>query len=202
MVTGLQGRIEVLTGPMFSGKTAYLILRIAQAQAVGQHVQIFKPTIDHRAGSGEVHSQLGLTASATAVSSVAELLAQLKPETLVVGIDEAQFFEQALSPTCALLADRGLRIIIAGLDMDFRGEPFGAMPELMARAEEITKLTARCTTCSEPASLTQRLVNGLPAAYDDPTIIVGSVELYEARCRGHHTIQRPRAELVTPNSSS
>jgi thymidine kinase len=124
------------------------------------------------------------------VASSGDILKELKPETTVVGIDEAQFYDPGIVEVVRLLAEKGLRVILTGLDMDFRGEPFGCMPELMARAERVDKLQAICMVCGEPASRTQRLVDGKPARFDDPVVVVGAQEIYEARCRKHHEVPR------------
>jgi thymidine kinase len=114
----------------------------------------------------------------------------MEPDTTVIGIDEAQFFDDGILEVTRQLADRGIRVLVAGLDQDFRGEPFGPMPALMSKAEQVDKLRAICMVCGEPASRTQRLVNGRPARYDDPVVIVGASEMYEARCRQHHEVPR------------
>jgi thymidine kinase len=114
----------------------------------------------------------------------------------VVAIDEVQFFDWEIAPVCGLLADRGKRVLVAGLDTDFRGEPFGPMPLLMAQAEQVDKLSAICVVCGAPASRTQRLINGQPANYDDPVILVGATELYEARCRHCHDVPGHESEVA------
>jgi thymidine kinase len=190
------GRIEVLVGPMFSGKTAQLILKVTQAQAIGLKVQVFKPKLDTRGLSHEVRSCAGLHIEARPVGDATDILKLLEPNTNVVALDEAQFFELAVVNVCRALADRGKRVIVAGLDMDFRGEPFGPMPQLLAMAEVVHKLTALCTVCGEPASFTQRLVNGKPARYSDPIVLVGDRGLYEPRCRLHHRVPEKEALAV------
>ncbi len=187
------GWIEVVCGSMFSGKTEELIRRVRRARIAQQMVQVFKPTLDNRVHGQKVASHNGLHWEAVPVSSAREILNQLESETTVVAVDEAQFFDWEISDVCNELAERGLRVILAGLDMDFRGEPFGPMPLLMAEAEEVTKLQAICVVCGAPASRTQRLINGEPAAYDDPIILVGGSESYEARCRYCHQIPGKRA---------
>src|SRR5690606_17533709 len=143
-----------------------------------------------RYGIQFVTSHNGQNIECQALPNARAILDCLEPETTVIAIDEAQFFDPAIIDVANELANRGIRVIIAGLDTDFRGEPFGAMPELMCRAEEVTKLHAICVVCGEPASRTQRLVNGQPARYDDPIILVGATEVYEARCRLHHVVPR------------
>jgi thymidine kinase len=185
------GWIEVICGSMFSGKTEELIRRVRRAQIARQQVQVFKPAIDVRYSRGEVASHDGLRVEAQPVESSEQVRAQIAPATTVVALDEAQFFDDGVVALCEALANSGRRVIVAGLDMDFRGEPFGPMPALLARAERVDKLQAICVVCGEPASRTQRLVNGRPAAYDDPVILVGASEVYEARCRGCHQVRPP-----------
>jgi len=182
------GTIEVITGSMFSGKTDELIRRLRRATIARQKVQVFKPAIDNRYTVEKVTSHAGSDFAALPIQSAADIPARLHPDTTVVAIDEAQFFDAEVVRITQEMADRGIRVIVAGLDTDFRGEPFGPMPVLMAKAEVVDKLHAICMVCGEPASRTQRLVNGRPAHYDDPVVIVGASELYEARCREHHEV--------------
>ncbi len=182
------GWLEVICGSMFSGKTEEMIRRVRRARIAKQTVQVFKPAIDTRYAIEEVKSHNGLGVEAIPASSTAELLAKLKPETEVIGIDEIQFFDAPIVQAVQDLANRGVRVIAAGLDMDFRGEPFGCMPQLMSSAEHVDKLHAICVVCGAEASRTQRLIDGRPAAYDDPIILVGGSESYEARCRHCHVV--------------
>ncbi len=175
---------------MFSGKTDELIRRLRRATIARQKVQVFKPAIDNRYQEEKVTSHAGTEYDAIPIERAPDLLVHLDAETTVVAIDEAQFFEHDIANIIQVLANRGVRVIVAGLDADFRGEPFGPVPTLMAQAERIDKLQAICMVCGEPASRTQRLVNGQPAHYHDPIIIVGAAELYEARCRAHHQVPR------------
>lgn len=184
------GWIEVVCGCMFSGKSEELIRRVKRAEIARQKVQVFKPVIDTRYGLGQVSSHSGARVNAVPALNAKEVEEQLDPEANIIGIDEVQFFDPAIVQTIEALAAQGRRVICAGLDMDFRGEPFGPMPELMARAEEVTKLSAICVECGAPATRTQRLINGKPAAYDDPIILVGASEAYEARCRACHSVPR------------
>jgi len=184
------GWIELICGSMFSGKTEELIRRVRRAKIARQMVQVFKPAMDTRYTMEAVTSHNGLGVDAVPVQSAAEIEKQIRPETTVVAIDEVQFFGWEVTDLCQRLADRGVRVIAAGLDMDFRGEPFGPMPVLMAQAESVEKLQAICVVCGNPASRTQRLINGQPAAYDDPVILVGGSESYEARCRKCHQVPR------------
>ncbi|MEP7137287.1 MAG: thymidine kinase [Chloroflexota bacterium] len=184
------GSIEVVCGSMFSGKTDELIRRLIRATIAKQKVQVFKPAIDIRYAVEKVTSHAGANYEATPVSNAAEIREKLDKDTTVVGIDEAQFFDVEIVEIAQELAARKVRVIVAGLDMDFRGEPFGPMPLILAEAERVDKLHAICMVCGDDASRTQRLVNGQPARYDDPVVIVGASELYEARCRAHHEVPR------------
>lgn len=185
-----KGSIEVITGSMFCGKTDELIRRLRRATIARQKVQVFKPIIDNRYAVEKVTSHAGSEFAAIPIQAAAEILAQLEDDTTVVAIDEAQFFDEEILAITQQLADSGLRVIVAGLDTDFRGEPFGPMPVLMAQAERVNKLHAICMVCGEPAARTQRLVDGRPARYDEPIVLVGAAELYEARCREHHQVPR------------
>jgi thymidine kinase len=183
------GWIEVVCGSMFCGKTEELIRRVRRAQIARQKIQVFKPAIDTRYAQRDVTSHNGMQIEAVPVENIAELRSLIDADTTVVALDEAQFFEGNVISLCEELASQGKRVIVAGLDMDFRGEPFGPMPTLMARAERVDKLQAICVVCGEAASRTQRLINGQPAAYDDPVILVGASEVYEARCRRCHKVR-------------
>lgn len=182
------GWIELICGSMFSGKTEELIRRVKRAQIARQKIQVFKPQLDNRYGAETVSSHNGLELDAVPVASAQELLAQVDPDTTVVAIDEVQFFDWQIAEVAQKLANTGKRVIMAGLDMDFRGEPFGPLPLLMAQAEKVDKLNAICVICGAPASRTQRLIDGQPASYDDPVILVGASEVYEARCRTCHQV--------------
>jgi thymidine kinase len=184
------GWVEIICGSMFSGKTEELIRRVRRARIAKQKVQVFKPAMDNRYHSEQVSSHDGLQWEAVPVGNAREILERLEPDTTIVAVDEVQFFDWEISDVCNELAGSGLRVILAGLDMDFRGEPFGPMPLLMAEAEEVTKLQAICVTCGAPASRTQRLIDRQPAAYDEPVILVGGSESYEARCRHCHQVPR------------
>ncbi|MEF2277760.1 thymidine kinase [Deinococcus sp. YIM 134068] len=195
------GHLEVIVGPMFSGKSEELIRRLNRAVIARQRVAVFKPALDNRYHASQVASHAGRTIEAVAVQGVAAIGAHLAGEgTLlsapghllpeVVGIDEAQFFGPDLGPLALGLAEAGVRVILAGLDLDFRAEPFGCVPDLLARAESVEKLTAICTVCGAPATRSQRLIGGQPARYDDPVVLVGAQETYEARCRVHHIVRR------------
>jgi thymidine kinase len=183
-----QGRIEVICGSMFSGKSEELLRRVRRAELARQRVQVFKPSLDNRYGLASVNSHDGRKAEAIAVDSPATILEHLTEGTTVVAIDEAQFFDMSLVIICRQLADRGVRVITAGLDLDFRGEPFGPIPTLMAQAEQVDKLHAICVRCGNEASRSQRLINGQPANYHDSVILIGATEAYEARCRQCHEV--------------
>lgn len=183
------GCVELICGSMFSGKTEELLRRIRRAEIARKKVQIFKPAIDNRYGIVRVASHNGVAREdAIVVSCAQEILDRLAPDTEVVAVDEVQFFDDAISHVCDLLAGRGLRVLAAGLDQDFRGEPFGPIATLMSLAEYVDKLQAICVVCGAPASRTQRLIDGKPARYDDPVILVGGSESYEARCRACHEV--------------
>ena len=186
------GSVEVITGSMFCGKTDEMIRRLRRAEIAKQKVQVFKPNLDIRYAVEHIASHNGMNVEAVSVESASDILGQVQPDTDVVAVDEAQFFGEEIAAVCKTLAGRGVRVIVAGLDMDFRGEPFGPIPRLMAQAEKVDKLRAICVVCGRQASHTQRLINGQPAAYDDPVILVGAQEVYEARCR--HCHQTPQGK--------
>ncbi|MBE2222308.1 MAG: thymidine kinase [Anaerolineae bacterium] len=192
MTNHTQGRIELICGSMFSGKTEELIRLLRRAVIAKQQVQVFKPAIDDRFHAENVTSHVGRAFEAKPVASSAEIPSLISPDTTVVAIDEVQFFDSAVVAICEQLAEQGKRVICAGLDMDFRGVPFGPMPDLLARSEQVTKLHAICVICGREASRTQRLVEGEPVAYDDPVVMVGASETYEARCRQCHVVLPPR----------
>jgi thymidine kinase len=183
------GWIELICGSMFSGKTEELLRRIRRAEIARKKVQVFKPLIDHRYGVERVASHSGSAREhVTVVRSAEEILPQVEQDTEVVAIDEVQFFDWAIADVCTKLADQGKWVLAAGLDQDFRGEPFGPMPLLLALAERVDKLSAICVCCGASATRTQRLIDGQPARYDDPVIFVGGSESYEARCRTCHQV--------------
>ncbi len=198
-----RGWIELICGGMFAGKSEELLRRIRRAEIARQPVQVFKPAIDDRYGVDVIASHNGVRREAFIVREPREVLEFLRPETRVVAIDEAQFFDPAIADVCSELADHGLRVIVAGLDLDFRGEPFGPVPHLLAQAERVDKLNAICQVCGAPACRTQRLINGQPANYDDPVVLIGADEVYEARCRHCHQVpgKKQRMEKSTDDSS-
>ncbi|MCT4507710.1 MAG: thymidine kinase [Tepidibacter sp.] len=182
------GYIEVVIGPMYSGKSEELIRILKRSKIAKQNVVAFKPAIDNRYSDEEVVSHSGSSITAIPIKNAKEIYNYIDADTHVIGIDEVQFFEDEVVDIALDLADKGIRVITAGLDMDFRGEPFGPTPRLLAVAEFVEKLQAVCMVCGNPAHRTQRLINGQPAKYDDPIILVGATESYEARCRKCHVI--------------
>ncbi|EGQ26669.1 thymidine kinase [Mammaliicoccus sciuri] len=195
MYVSMQGGwMEVICGSMFSGKSEELIRRIRRAEFAKQKIAVFKPAIDDRYSEEAVVSHDGTSMIANPIARANEIPNLVTDDFDVVAIDEAQFFDEEILDVAISLADRGFRVIIAGLDQDFRGEPFGPMPRLMAVAELVTKLQAVCTVCGSPSSRTQRLIDGNPARYDDPIILVGASEAYEPRCRQHHEVPVGQAE--------
>jgi thymidine kinase len=191
------GWIEVISGVMFSGKSEELIRRVRRAVIARKKVQVFKSHLDERyAGIYQVSSHDGRTVEAMPVDNTEQIAKRIARDTQVVGIDEAQFLDDGIVELTTSLAHRGLRVIVAGTDLDFRGEPFGFMPQLMAIAELVDKLHAICVICGGPASRNQRLIGGRPARYDSPTIMVGGEESYEARCRACHRVPRRDEDQV------
>ena len=190
------GSIEVICGSMFSGKSEELIRRVRRVQIARKKVEIFKPIIDNRYHVQYIYSHNGSKVEANCIENSKEILKKINQDSDVIAIDEAQFFDEGIIQVCQLLADRGKRVIIAGLDQDFRGEPFGPMPKLLAIAEYVDKLHAICMVCGKPATRTQRLVNGKPADYNDPTILIGAKEIYEARCRQHHQVTNKKKDMI------
>ncbi len=184
------GLVEVITGSMFCGKTEEMIRRLRRATIAKQRVEVFKPAIDDRYHHVKVVSHSGSDFDAIPIKKASDILEKYSKNTTVIAVDEAQFLDDELSEIVNTLAEKGIRVIVGGLDTDFRGEPFGPMPRIIAQAERVNKLHAICMVCGELASRTQRLVNGEPAHYDDDVVIVGANELYEARCRAHHSVPR------------
>ena len=183
-----EGYIEVICGCMFAGKTEELIRRIHVLSYAKKKIRVFKPKIDNRYSETEIVSHSGKKIKCHVISKPKEILELMERDDEVIAIDEAQFFDESLIEVCDYLADGGKRVMLAGLDTDFRGEPFGIMPQLMTKDEFVTKLTAVCAKCGAPATRTQRLINGKPANFDDPIILVGEKESYEPRCRHCHEV--------------
>ena len=175
------GWLEVICGPMFSGKSEEMIRRLRRAEIAGQRVVIFKPEIDDRYDASDVVSHAGARMQAVPIRSAAEIATKAEGFD-VVAIDEAQFLGEGVVLTALDLADRGVRVVVAGLDQDFRRLPFGPMPELLSHAEFVDKLQAVCHQCGGAATRTQRLVDGEPAPFDGATIQIGALDSYEARC--------------------
>jgi thymidine kinase len=191
------GWIEVIAGVMFSGKSEELIRRVRRATIARKRVQVFKSHLDDRyAGLFAVASHDQRTVEAIPVDSAVQIAQRIDPSAQVIAIDEAQFLDAGIVSVATTLAERGRRVILAGTDTDFRGEPFGSMPQLMAVAEVVDKLHAICVLCGAPASRNQRLLDGQPANYDSPTILVGAADSYEARCRACHVVPKRDASQV------
>lgn len=183
-----KGWIEVIAGPMFAGKTEELIRRVKRMEYAKKNYMIFKPAIDTRYSKNEVVSHNKKTLNAISISHGSDIKRHLKDDTQAIVIDEVQFFDESLLKYVMDFADNGYRVICAGLDTDFRGEPFGVVGPLMAVSESVTKLTAICCVCGEEATRTQRIIDGKPAFYDDPIILVGANDSYESRCRCCHQV--------------
>ena len=187
-----EGWIEVICGCMFAGKTEELIRRINVLSYARKKILVFKPKIDDRYSTTEIASHAGSKVPCIVISEAKEILDHVNYDTDVVAIDEVQFFDEDVVDICEYLADSGLRVMVAGLDKDFRGEPFGVLPDLLTRAEFVTKLTAVCAKCGAPATRTQRIINGKPASFNDPIVLVGAKEAYEPRCRHcHEIVEKP-----------
>lgn len=184
------GWIEVITGPMFAGKTEELLRRVKRLEYAKQNIVVFKPLIDNRYAENEVVSHNKNRTRSVNISQAKEIFEYVDKNTDVVAIDEIQFLDEEAVRICEFLADKGIRVIVSGLDREFRGEPFSFMPKLLAIAEYVTKLTAVCVKCGVPATRTQRIVNGKPARYNDPIVLIGAEESYEARCRKCHKVYR------------
>lgn len=183
-----KGWIEVITGPMFAGKSEELIRRIRTLKYAKKNIVCFKPSIDDRYSETSIASHAGGRYKAYPVKSIQDIKDNLTDDVDVIAIDEIQFFGEEILPLLDELANSGKRVMCAGLDLDFRGEPFGIMPKLLAKAEFVTKLTAACKICGEAATRTQRIIDGKPAYYEEPVVVVGASECYEARCRHHHQV--------------
>lgn len=187
-----EGWIEVICGCMFAGKTEELIRRINVLSYARKNILVFKPKIDDRYSTTEIASHAGSKVPCIVISEAKEILDHVNYDTDVVAIDEVQFFDEDVVDICEYLADSGLRVMVAGLDKDFRGEPFGVLPDLLTRAEFVTKLTAVCAKCGAPATRTQRIINSKPASFNDPIVLVGAKEAYEPRCRHcHEIVEKP-----------
>jgi thymidine kinase len=205
-VPKLAGTLIVITGSMFAGKSEELIRQVRRALYARKKVQVFKSALDNRWDSAAIATHNGVRFEAIPVSSSGDLERLVEPDTEVVAIEEIQFFDDGIVALCDRWANEGRTVIAAGLDQDFRGQPFGFMPILLALADEVIKLRAICARCGQPASKTQRLVDGRPASWDEPTILIGAAERYEARCRRCHKVlhaprnghQRNKRPVSTP----
>lgn len=184
------GWIEVICGPMFAGKTEELLRRVKRLEYAKQNIVVFKPLIDTRYADNEVVSHNNNRTKSVNIVHASQIFKHIDSKTNVVAIDEIQFLDEEAVDICEFLAEKGIRVIVSGLDRDFRGEPFSFMPRLLSIAEYVTKLTAICVKCGIPATRTQRIVNGKPARYDDPIVLIGAEESYEARCRSCHKVYR------------
>jgi thymidine kinase len=186
-----KGTLEVICGPMFSGKSEELIRRLRRANIAKQKIAVFKPELDTRRGVHRVTSHNGNAMDAHPIAQLADILTHVNEHNVeVIGIDEVQFFPYGIIEVISTLVDAGKRVIAGGLDLDFRGIPFGPIPTLLAIADEITKLRSICTVCCKDAHFTQRLVNNIPANFDDPIILLGAEEAYQARCRSCYIIDK------------
>ena len=185
-----KGWIEVIAGPMFAGKSEELLRRIRRLEYAKQKYVVFKPAIDNRYAKGELVSHIKNKSKAIPIKKASEILKHISYNTDVVVVDEAQFLDLELVDICEKLANEGRRVIVAGLDMDFRGEAFEVMGQLLSKAEDVMKLTAICMKCGAPATRSQRIINGKPAKYHDPIVVVGAQEKYEPRCRHCHEIKK------------
>lgn len=184
-----KGCLEIICGSMFSGKSEELIRRLRRAEFARFKIQVFKPILDNRKTLDHIHAHSGDSLEAQAVHTAQELFDHVLPDTHVIGIDEVQFFTNDIVSCIIALIDQGKRVVVAGLDLDFRGQPFGCVPLLLACADSVTKLTAICMCCGKDAHFTQRLVNGSPARFNDPLIMIGAQECYQARCRNCYRIE-------------
>jgi thymidine kinase len=182
------GWIEVICGPMFAGKSEELIRRIKRLEYAKKKTLVFKPSIDVRYSSNEVVSHSNLKTKSIAIKESKEILDYVDSTTFAIAVDEVQFLDKEIIYLAQKLALKGIRVILGGLDTDFRGEPFPITASLMTIAEDVLKLTAICVVCGAPATKTQRIINGKPAHYSDPIIKVGAAEAYEPRCRHCHQV--------------
>lgn len=196
MLTQKEGWIEVITGPMFAGKTEELLRRIKRLEYAKKNIIVFKPLIDGRYAENEVVSHNNNRTRSINISKGREMLLHIQPETQVIAVDEVQFLDAETVDILDNFAEQGKRVIVSGLDTDFRAEPFGFMGRLITIAEFVTKLTAVCVKCSAPATRTQRIVDGKPARYMDPIVLIGASESYEARCRHCHKVYRKPKSII------
>ncbi|MDR0832126.1 MAG: thymidine kinase [Bacillales bacterium] len=188
-----EGWLEVISGCMFAGKTEELIRRIKTLEYGKKKIKVFKPSIDNRYSLSQIASHSGYKVTCHTIETASDILKHLEDDDQVIAVDEVQFLDNSIIEIAEALADKGKRVILAGLDRNFRGEVFGPMAELMIRAEFVTKLAAVCVVCGAPATRTQRIIEGTPASYNDPTVLVGATDSYEPRCRHCHVVlNKPR----------
>lgn len=193
------GGIEVITGPMFAGKTEELLRRVRRLQFAKKNIVVFKPAMDDRFALNEVVSHDKSRTKSVNIVSPSEIFSHIDETTDVVAIDEIQFLTEDVLEVVEFMVSRGILVIVSGLDTDFRGEPFTFMPKLLAKAENVLKLSAVCVKCGAPATKTQRIVDGKPARYHDPIVLIGASESYEARCRSCHKVYyKPKLKLELP----
>lgn len=183
-----EGWIEIITGCMFAGKTEEFMRRINRLQYAKRKVLVFKPRVDIRYDAKKIVSHKGVAIIATVIDDPMQILKYVDKEVAAIAIDEVQFFKPSIIEVIKTLANQNKQVIVAGLDQDFRGEPFLVTKELLALAEFVTKLDAVCVECGKAATRTQRIINGKEASYDDEIILIGAQEQYEARCRSHHRV--------------
>lgn len=197
--TKKSGGIEVITGPMFAGKTEELLRRVRRHQFAKKNIVVFKPSIDDRYALNEVVSHDKTRTKSMSILRPSEIFDHIDKKTDVVAIDEIQFLTEDVLEVVDFLIAQGILVIVSGLDTDFRGEPFTFMPKILAKAEYVTKLSAVCVKCGAPATKTQRMVDGRPARYHDPIVLIGASESYEARCRTCHKVYyKPKLKIDTP----
>ena len=186
------GKLTVVCGSMFAGKSEELIRLARRALYAKRKIQVFKPSIDDRYHQTMVVSHQGISFEAETVNGVNELRKKLQSDVQMVLIEEVQFFDISIVELCVELADKGVEVIVAGLDQDFRRQPFGPMASLLIAADEVVKLRAICMKCGQTASHTYRMVDGKPARWDDPIVLIGATESYEARCRSCFEIRKSK----------
>jgi len=193
------GRIEIITGPMFAGKTEELLRRIRRMQYAKKRIIVFKPTIDDRYSMNEVVSHDHNRTKSVNIMRAEEMLEHVDNTVDVIAIDEVQFLNEEVCDYIELFAAKGIHVIVSGLDTDFRGEPFGFIPRILSKAESVVKLSAICVQCGAPGTKTQRMVDGKPAKYHDPIVLIGASESYEARCRHCHKVYaKPKSKANIP----
>lgn len=185
---GKKGWVECIVGPMFAGKTEELMRRVKRMEYAHKNYMIFKPSIDTRYSINEIVSHNKKSLQAINISHGSDMKRHVKKDTQAIVIDEVQFFDESLIQYLMEFASKGYRVICGGLDRDFRGQAFKVTGEIMAISDSVTKLTAICSCCGKEATMTQRIIDGEPAHFNDPTILVGEMESYEARCRDCHKV--------------